>query len=187
MTKLTVNADDFGYSEGVNAGIISAHKNGIVTSTTIMSNMPAYEDGVKLLRENKYLKCGVHLTLSCYKPLLKTHKTIVDENGNFYKRINNNGVLTIIFIVYLISGIITYKNIYSILPILAATIYLYFVWNGNELKVKKAAFYRYFLWLAYNICVFSIAGIASNIVSIISTFIAIYNQKNIAKQEITLE
>lgn len=116
---------------------------------------------------------------------LVRNKIIIVKEKN--KRINNNGVLTIIFIVYLISGIITYKNIYSILPILAATIYLYFVWNGNELKVKKAAFYRYFLWLAYNICVFSIAGIASNIVSIISTFIAIYNQKNIAKQEITLE
>lgn len=54
-----------------------------------MSNMPVYEDGIKLLRENKYLKCGVNLTMSCYKPLLKTHKTIVDENGYFYKRINN--------------------------------------------------------------------------------------------------
>lgn len=116
---------------------------------------------------------------------LVRNKIIIIKEKN--KRINNNGVLTIIFIVYLISGIITYKNIYSILPILAATIYLYFVWNGNELKVKKAAFYCYFLWLAYNICVFAIAGIVSNIVSIISTFIAIYNQKNIAKQEITLE
>ena len=116
---------------------------------------------------------------------LVRNKIIIVKEKN--KRINNNGILTIIFIVYLISGIITYKNIYSILPILAATIYLYFVWNGNELKVKKVAFYCYFLWLAYNICVFSIAGIVSNIVSIISTFIAIYNQKNIAKQEITLE
>lgn len=57
-------------------------------------------------------------------------------------------------------------------------IYLYFVWNGNELVVKKVAFYCYFLWLAYNIFVFSIAGIISNSVSIISTFIAMYNEKN---------
>lgn len=92
MVKLIINADDFGYSEGVNAGIISAHKKGIVTSTTIMSNMPAYEDGIKLLRENKTLKCGVHLTMSCYKPLLKTHKTIVDENGNFYRRVSNENL-----------------------------------------------------------------------------------------------
>ena len=89
MTKIIVNADDFGFSEGVNLGIISAHKKGIVTSTTIMSNMPAFEEGVALLKENKDLKCGVHLTLSCYKPLLDTHKSIVDENGYFYRRITN--------------------------------------------------------------------------------------------------
>ena len=75
------------------------------------------------------------------------------------------------------------KNIYSILPIIAAMIYLYFVWNGNELKVKKCAFYCYFLWLVYNICVFSIAGITSNIVSIISTFIAVYNEKRVNKSK----
>ena len=87
------------------------------------------------------------------------------------------------FIIYLVSGILTYKNIYSILPIIAAMIYLYFVWNGNELKVKRCAFYCYFLWLIYNICVFSIAGITSNIVSIISTFIAVYNEKRANKSK----
>lgn len=61
-------------------------------------------------------------------------------------------------------------------------IYLYFVWDGNELKVKRIAFYCYFLWLIYNICVFSIAGIISNCVSIISTFIAVYNEKKIDKE-----
>lgn len=94
------------------------------------------------------------------------------------KKFNNIIVLIILLAIYLISGILTYENIFSVLPILAAMIYLYFVWNGNELKVKKIAFYCYFLWLIYNICVFSIAGIISNCVSIISTFIAVYNEKN---------
>lgn len=93
------------------------------------------------------------------------------------EKLNNRMILTTFFILYLISGFITFKNIYSILPILAAMIYLYFVWNGDELKVKKVAFYCYFLWLIYNICVFSIAGITSNCVAIISTFIAMYNEK----------
>ena len=43
MTKLIVNADDFGLSEAVNYGIISAYKNGIVRSTTIMAGMPAFD------------------------------------------------------------------------------------------------------------------------------------------------
>lgn len=89
MTKLIVNADDFGLSEAVNYGIISAYKNGIVRSTTIMPGMPAFEHGIELLKENPGLGCGVHMTLSLNKPILNNHKTIVDENGNFYKRITN--------------------------------------------------------------------------------------------------
>ena len=98
------------------------------------------------------------------------------------EKLNNKIVLTALFIIYLISGLITYENIYSVLPMLAAMTYLYFVWNGDELKVKKIAFFGYFLWLIYNICVFSIAGIISNCVSIISTFIAVYNEKKINKE-----
>ena len=88
MSKLIVNADDFGYCEGVNYGIISAHRNGIVTSTTIMANMSGFDHAVNLLKENKNLGCGVHMTLSCNKPLNENLKSLVDENGMFYRRIN---------------------------------------------------------------------------------------------------
>lgn len=40
MKKLIINADDFGYSRGVNYGIIDAYKLGILTSATFMTNMP---------------------------------------------------------------------------------------------------------------------------------------------------
>ncbi|MEH7013290.1 ChbG/HpnK family deacetylase, partial [Neobacillus niacini] len=40
MITLIVNADDFGFSRGVNYGIIDAHKYGIVNSATVMMNMP---------------------------------------------------------------------------------------------------------------------------------------------------
>lgn len=99
------------------------------------------------------------------------------------KKFDNKILLMVLFVVYFIAGILTFKNIYSVLPILAAMIYLNFVWNGDELKVKKIAFYCYFLWLIYNICVFSIAGITSNIVSIISTYIAVCNGKKLDYSE----
>lgn len=88
MNKLIVNADDFGYCESVNYGIISSHVNGIVTSTTIMANMPGFNHGVKLLQNFGTLGCGVHMTLSCNKPLNDNLKTLVDENGRFHRRIN---------------------------------------------------------------------------------------------------
>ena len=111
--------------------------------------------------------------------LIRNEIIIVKEQN---KKFNNKIVLFVLFVIYLVAGILTYTNIYSILPILAAMIYLYFVWNGNELKVKRVAFYCYFLWLIYNICVLSIAGITSSIVSIISTFIAVYNENKKQKR-----
>lgn len=89
MTKLIVNADDFGLSEAVNYGIISAYRNGIVRSTTIMVGMTAFNHGVELLKENQGLGCGVHMTLSLGQPILNNHKTIIDEKGYFYRRVTN--------------------------------------------------------------------------------------------------
>ncbi|HBF0379034.1 TPA: chitin disaccharide deacetylase [Clostridioides difficile] len=89
MTKIIINADDFGYCEAVNYGIISAHNNGIVRSTSMMANMPGVEHGVGLLKENKTLNCGVHMTLSCGRPLLSNLKTIVDKDVFFIRRITD--------------------------------------------------------------------------------------------------
>lgn len=85
--KLIVNCDDFGYSKAVNYGIIEAYKNGVVTSATLMAGMPGFNHALELLKENPGLGCGVHLTLSAYKPVLKTHKTIVNEKGEFYRNL----------------------------------------------------------------------------------------------------
>lgn len=90
MTKLIVNADDFGYCKAVNYGIISAYKEGVVKSTTVMANMPGFEHAMKLLKENPGLACGVHMTISCNKPVLSNLESLVDENGKFLKRITND-------------------------------------------------------------------------------------------------
>lgn len=63
MRKLVVNADDFGFTRDVNQGIIEAHRQGILTATTIMSTGAAFEDAVRLARENPTLDIGVHLVL----------------------------------------------------------------------------------------------------------------------------
>ncbi len=83
MKKLIINADDFGYSRGINYGIIESHARGILTSTTLMANMPGFDHAVELAHANPKLGIGVHMTLTCLSPILKTHKTLVEENGNF--------------------------------------------------------------------------------------------------------
>jgi predicted glycoside hydrolase/deacetylase ChbG (UPF0249 family) len=62
--QLIVNADDFGFSAGISEGILQAHYEGIVTSTTIAANMPAAEQAVGMLADVRSLGVGVHLNAS---------------------------------------------------------------------------------------------------------------------------
>ncbi len=119
----------------------------------------------------------LHAYSGCFTKIIALIRNEIIILKEKKQKLNSKLVLFLIFTVYIISGIISYQNIFSILPILAATIYLFFIWNGNELQVKKVAFFCYFLWLIYNICVFSVAGIVSNCISIVSTSIAVYNTK----------
>lgn len=85
MRLIVVNADDFGISEGVNRGIVEAHRRGILTSTTLMANMPAFEQAVALSRENPGLGVGLHLNLTAGAPIIPTSEvpTLVGEDGRF--------------------------------------------------------------------------------------------------------
>jgi predicted glycoside hydrolase/deacetylase ChbG (UPF0249 family) len=60
---LITNADDFGFTRDVNEGIVEAHRNGILTATTLMATGAAFEHAVGLARENPTLDVGVHLVL----------------------------------------------------------------------------------------------------------------------------
>ena len=84
--RLIVNADDYGRTSLVSAGIRSAHMNGIVTSTTAMMNMPGIvKDLEAALQECPQLGLGVHLDLTAGKPISPVEKvrTLVDETGKF--------------------------------------------------------------------------------------------------------
>jgi len=60
---LVVNADDFGFTRDVNAGIVEAHRSGILTATTLMATGDAFDDAVRLARETPSLDIGCHLVL----------------------------------------------------------------------------------------------------------------------------
>lgn len=63
MKILVVNADDFGFTPDVNAGIVHAFREGILTATTLMANGDAFDDAVRLARENPGLDVGCHFVL----------------------------------------------------------------------------------------------------------------------------
>jgi predicted glycoside hydrolase/deacetylase ChbG (UPF0249 family) len=61
---LIVNADDFGLSAGVNAGIAEAHERGIVTSASLMVRGGAAVEAAELAREHPELAVGLHLDIA---------------------------------------------------------------------------------------------------------------------------
>lgn len=77
MKKLIVNADDFGYTERINQGIINAHRDGIVTSTSIMTTKEGFENAVVLAKENPKLSIGIHLDLDKFFEIDHTRGRIV--------------------------------------------------------------------------------------------------------------
>lgn len=60
---LIVNADDFGYSRGVNSGIVEAHERGIVTSASLMVNRAAAAEAADYGRDHPELAVGLHAEL----------------------------------------------------------------------------------------------------------------------------
>lgn len=85
MRSLIVNADDLGWTCGVNRGIAEAHKNGIVTSATLLANGAAFDDAVQLARRLPSLGVGVHLNLSDGAPIVPPEEisTLVGKDGRF--------------------------------------------------------------------------------------------------------
>jgi predicted glycoside hydrolase/deacetylase ChbG (UPF0249 family) len=63
LKRLIVNADDFGFTHDVNLGIVDAHRDGILTATTLMANGDAFDHAVELARSNPDLDVGCHLVL----------------------------------------------------------------------------------------------------------------------------
>ena len=83
--RLVVNADDFGDSPGANAAIIAAHRDGIVTSASLMVTGPAFEEAVDLARSFPSLQVGLHLVLIGERPCLPPERIpdLVDLAGRF--------------------------------------------------------------------------------------------------------
>jgi len=59
-----INGDDFGFSRGINCGILEAHQQGVLTSTSVMVDYPAAGHAARLPREAPRLSVGLHVVLT---------------------------------------------------------------------------------------------------------------------------
>jgi hopanoid biosynthesis associated protein HpnK len=83
--RLIVNADDFGRSASINQAVIRAHREGILTTASLMVNEPAFEEAAALAREHPRLGVGLHLTLLCGHSVLPPERLpgLVNARGEF--------------------------------------------------------------------------------------------------------
>lgn len=86
MRALVVNGDDFGLTPGINAGLLHAHRCGILTSASLFANAPATEAAIAMARDTSTLSVGCHLTLVDGFPLTTTSELPTLAPGGRFRR-----------------------------------------------------------------------------------------------------
>lgn len=93
---MIINADDFGYSSDRNLAIENAFKDGLISSTSLLVNMPGFEEAVALAKTKYFIgRVGIHLNL--FEGIALTREMrecelFCDENGAFHGQIDENGI-----------------------------------------------------------------------------------------------
>lgn len=87
MRYLIVNADDFGLTAGVNRAVIEAHARGVVTSTTLMANMPAFDEAVQAAKAHPSLGVGLHFNITQGAPVADSSRvsSLLNDRGEFFE------------------------------------------------------------------------------------------------------
>jgi hopanoid biosynthesis associated protein HpnK len=96
--RIIINADDFGLCSGVNKAVAQAHTDGVLTSTTIMANMPAADEAIKLAKQMPGLGVGVHLNVFEGKPLSKDGdiNCLLNTDGSFAVSVTKLSLLSVV-------------------------------------------------------------------------------------------
>ena len=84
MKRLIINADDLGFTSGVNRAIVQAHTRGVVTSSTLMAHGAAFAEAVEFSKTVPRLSIGCHVVLIDGEPVLEPGRlpTLIDA-GRF--------------------------------------------------------------------------------------------------------
>ena len=85
--KLIINADDFGYSPGINRGILWGFQRGVITDTSLLINQPFTAEAVQISKECPGIHVGLHINLTRGVPVSNPRdvNSLLDKNGYFKK------------------------------------------------------------------------------------------------------
>jgi hopanoid biosynthesis associated protein HpnK len=92
VRRLIVNADDFGFTSGVNRAIVEAHSRGIVTSATLMANGPAFAQAAQLATTVPGMSVGCHVVLIDGQPVLDMNQLSTLTNRDPSARVFRNSL-----------------------------------------------------------------------------------------------
>src|SRR5688572_12086849 len=83
--RLIVNADDFGRSHSINLAVVRAHREGVLTSASLMVCGEAAGEAIELARQNPRLGVGLHVSLVCGASALPPGAVpgLVNPEGHF--------------------------------------------------------------------------------------------------------
>jgi hopanoid biosynthesis associated protein HpnK len=93
MRRIIITGDDFGLAKPVNDAIVETHRNGILTTTSLMVGAQGAADAVEQARRVPSLKVGLHLVLVEGTPVLSKNAIpdLVDDRGEFSNRLAVTG------------------------------------------------------------------------------------------------
>ncbi len=86
MTRLIVNADDFGQTPGINRAVLELHKAGLLTSATLMARAAATDQAIEIARATPTLGVGCHIVLTDGGPILPPNQipSLLDRSTNLF-------------------------------------------------------------------------------------------------------
>ena len=94
MNNVVINADDFGLNSSVNRAIVELFERGLVQSTTLMANMPGFDEAVEMAHQEHLTgKIGIHLVLTEGTPLtedMRSANFLFHGKADFKQTLKNN-------------------------------------------------------------------------------------------------
>ena len=105
---------------------------------------------------------------------------IIDEKRNGKSENNNTKdyiILAILYLISVISGILTYNGILSMMSVIATMLYTYSVWQKNTKIYKILGIPVGIIWIIYNIYIFSIFGIILETILAVSAIIGYIKER----------
>lgn len=83
---LIVNADDCNLTPGVTEAILDCHDSGILTSTTLMMNLPIEGRTVRSLMKRPQLGLGIHLNVTMGRPVSQISRVSSLTSGSLFRK-----------------------------------------------------------------------------------------------------